>query len=562
VQYRLRPTDPTAAAELAAALGSSSTLAQLLLQRGLSTPEAARQFLEPQLSGLTAPDGMADRAAAADRLARAVRAGETIVVYGDYDVDGTTSAAILTEILEQLGGRVQTRLANRFEGGYGFSDAGLARVMEANPSLIVTCDCGSSDHPRIAEARRRGIDVIVVDHHLVPEERLPALAFLNPHRPECGFPYKGLCSAGLVLSLGAALRSALGVTLDVRAWLDLVALGTIADVAPLDGDNRRLVRAGLTRLASSDARPGVRVLRELAKLREGQAVGAEEVAFRLAPRINAVGRLGDQSLILELLRARSLPQARALGARVEKLNDERKTIERGVTEAALAQARDVYGAAPTTGVVVAGQGWHRGVVGISAARLADALGVPVVVVALDGAEGHGSGRGPDDFPLHDAVLACAGSLVRFGGHQAAIGVTLAADQLERFRADFAAATSGLGSGESGPRPSEVDVQLGVDGFGVPLASELARLEPLGEANRSPCFLLDPAEVLDSSEVGTGHLKLRLRVAGRELSAFGFDMAAQRPAVGARIRALGALRPDAWRGGENVELRIAELEALA
>lgn len=561
MKFRLRPTDPSAAAELARALGVSTTLAQLLLHRGLTTPEAARQFLEPQLSGLTSPDAMADRAAAAERLARAVRSGEIIAVFGDYDVDGTTSAAILTEVLEQLGGRVHTRLANRFEGGYGFSDAGLARVLEVNPSLIVTCDCGSSDHPRIAEARARGIDVIVVDHHLVPAEPLPALAFLNPHRPECGFPYKGLCSAGLVLSLGAALRSALGAKLDVRAWLDLVALGTIADVAPLDGDNRRLVRAGLLRLASGDARPGVRVLRELAKLRDGQALGGEEVAFRLTPRLNAVGRLGDQSLTLQLLRARSLPEARALGARVEQINDERKAIERRVTEAALAQAREVYGPAPTGGVVVAGQGWHRGVVGISAARLVDALGVPAVVVALDGAEGHGSGRAPDDFPLHDAVLACAGSLVRFGGHQAAIGVTIASDRLDAFRADFLAATSRLGSDQGGPQPVQVDLCIGSDGFGVPLASELARLEPLGEANPVPQFLLDPAEVLDSGEVGTGHLKLRLRVAGRELGAFGFDMAAQRPPVGSRIQALGSLRPDGWRGGEHVELRIGALEVL-
>lgn len=561
MQYRLRQTDPLAAAELGRALGVSATLGQLLLQRGLSEPERARRFLEPQLSELTSPEAMLGRAEAAERLARAVRAGETIVVFGDYDVDGTTSAALLSEVLEQLGGRVHTCLANRFEGGYGFSAEALSRVLEAKPDLIVTCDCGSSDHARIAEAQALGIDVIVVDHHLVPDEPLPALVFLNPHQPGCGFDYKGLCSAGLVFSLGAALRTALGAKLDLRPWLDLVALGTIADVAPLDGDNRRLVRAGLARLASPQARPGVRALRELAKLRDGQPLGAEDVAFRLSPRLNAVGRLGDQGLTLQLLRARSLPEARAIAARVEQINDERKAIERAVTEAALAQAREVYGATPEAGVVVAGQGWHRGVVGISAARLVDALGVPVVVVGFDGPEGHGSGRAPDDFPLHDAVSACAGSLLRFGGHQAAIGVSLAAERLESFRADFADATARLGAAGGGATAPGVDLRLGADTFEVPRASELALLEPLGESNPAPQFVLEPAEVLSSAEVGTGHLKLRLRVGGRELGAFGFELAAQRPPVGSRICALGQLKPDTWRGGEQVELRLSAFEIL-
>jgi single-stranded-DNA-specific exonuclease len=244
MRCEIRESDRAGAERLGTELGVSSTLAQVLLHRGLVEPARARQYLAPKLSELTVPDAMLDRELAAERLARAIRRAETIVVFGDYDVDGTTSAAILTGILEQLGGRVQTLLASRFEGGYGLSDAALDRVLLERPSLLVTCDCGTSDHERLARAQKQGIDVIVVDHHLVPDEPLPALAFINPHRPECGFAYKGLCSAGLALSLGAAVRSVLSVALDLRAYLDLVALGTVADVAPLDGDNRRLVRAG------------------------------------------------------------------------------------------------------------------------------------------------------------------------------------------------------------------------------------------------------------------------------------------------------------------------------
>ena len=264
VQVEVRQGDEKAATDLGRALGVSATFGQLLLHRGIQDPTTAKRYLEPKLAELSAPDAMADRELAAERLARAIRSGEQIAVFGDYDVDGTTSAAVLSGILEQLGGRVAVFLASRFDGGYGLSDVALARVLGCSPTVLVTCDCGTSDHARLEAARRRGIDCIVVDHHLVPGEPLPVHAFLNPHRPDCGFVYKGMCSAGLALSLGAAIRARLGSKIDLRLWLDLVALGTIADVAPLDGDNRRLVRAGLARLSAADARPGVVALREIA----------------------------------------------------------------------------------------------------------------------------------------------------------------------------------------------------------------------------------------------------------------------------------------------------------
>src|SRR5690606_27557738 len=262
----------------------------------------------------------------------------------------------------------------------------------------------------IEAARKKGVDVIVVDHHLVPDRPLPALAFLNPHRDECGFPYKDLCSAGLALSIGAAVRAAVGSSLDVRPWLDLVALGTVADVMPLDGDNRRLVRAGLLRIASPRTRPGVLALREAARIRAGAPVGGVDIAFRLAPRLNAAGRLGDAELTLRLLSAGTLQEARMLAARIEQINQERRAIQEKISEEAIAQVLDVYGEQVDGGIVAAASGWHRGVVGIVAARLVERFNAPAVVIALEDGEGHGSCRTPEGFSIYDAVAACRSCL--------------------------------------------------------------------------------------------------------------------------------------------------------
>ncbi|MGF1466517.1 MAG: single-stranded-DNA-specific exonuclease RecJ [Sandaracinaceae bacterium] len=552
---RLLPADPPTAAELGRACGVGPAIGQVLLHRGITSEDAARAFLAPRLGDLTPPDGMRDRSAAAERLARAVRRRERVVVFGDYDVDGTTSATIVGEVLEALGGDARVLCANRFVGGYGFSAPALERALEAGAQLIVTCDCGSADHERIEAARRRGVDVVVVDHHLVPETELPALAFLNPHRPDCAFPYKSLCSAGLALSLAAAVRAELASPLDLRPWLDLVALGTIADVVPLDGDNRRLVRAGLARLAAASPRPGVRALREVARLREGSPIGGVDVAFRLAPRLNAAGRLGDPERTVQLLRAATLPEARSLAEALERVNRERRTIERRITQEALAQAEEVYGERVDGGVVVYAEGWHRGVVGIVAARVAERVGAPAVVVAVEDGVGHGSGRTPDGFDLHAALGRCRGDLRAFGGHAAAAGVTVSADRLEAFRAAFDDACR---ADRQAAPPLEatrvIDVVQGPD-LPLPTAGELMLLEPVGEGNREATFLIPDAAVTRAGTVGSGHLKLALEVAGRPLSAFGWEMGERAERVGSRVALHGALRPDPWRGGDAVELRI-------
>lgn len=540
---------------LADSCGLGLTAAQVLLHRGVHDADLARPFLDATLRGLSSPEPMADRALASERIARAIRAKERIVVFGDYDVDGTTSALILSEVITALGGEVRTLIADRFHGGYGLSDQGLDRCLEERPSLLVTCDCGSSDHERIARATAKGIDVIVVDHHLVPDEALPAFAFLNPHRPECDFAYKGMCSAGLAFSLGAALRSELDARLDLRRWLDLVAIGTIADLAPLTEDNRRLVRAGLKAVGTAQGRPALAALRQAAKIPESAQLTARDIAFRFAPRLNAPGRLGVADLTLRFLSATTPKEAWSLLQEVEAKNEERKDLANRATEEARAQVVELYGEAPEEGVVVASDAWHRGVAGIVAARLVDAFGVPAIVVGFDGEHGHGSARTPANFDVYEALSRCASDLTSWGGHRAAAGLSLSRAALDSFRASFLQATQGVGSGE---RPSEeVDVALG-GAFRVPSVEDLQRLGPFGQGYPVPTFLVD-AHVVEANGVGVGrvHGKLKLRVGQDSIRAFA-------PSLYSRIegrdtlRLVGEFQPDHWLGGRAVELLVKDV----
>jgi single-stranded-DNA-specific exonuclease len=547
------PPGPEARA-LARALDVSVTLGDILHRRGHVELEATRRFLNPRLAELTPPQRMADRARAAERLAVAVRAGERVCVFGDYDCDGITSAAILSDVVEAVGGSVTTLLASRFAGGYGVSAAAVEKIAGSGARVLVTCDCGSSDHASLVELGRRGVDVIVIDHHLVPAEPLPALAFLNPHRPECGFPYKGLASCGLALSVAAALRAELSVALDLRRWLDLVAIGTIADVAPLDGDNRALVRAGLAQLGASP-RPGVRALLELAGIDASEPLTGEDVAFRIAPRVNAPGRLGAPDLALRLLRARSADEARAHAAEVEQLSAERKAQQQKILDEAVEEIeRERWAARPA--IVVGRQGWNHGVVGIVAGRLAARYALPVIVVGFEGEHGRGSARGPAGARLYDAIEASSDAVDRFGGHQAAAGLELAWSALPALRERFEQAVAAQ-SPASSPVCDDATL-LCPDDDPARVVADLALLEPCGAGNPPPRVAVC-GELTSAREVRGGHLKLELELeGGRRIAAFGPGLGARASDLGPRPLVVGRLRRDRWRGGDAVEIKIDQL----
>lgn len=554
------PSSPARA--LAQRFGITVTVAEHLARLGYAgageEASSTERFLEPRLRDLTAPDAMVDRTKAAARLAEAVRRRELVCVFGDYDCDGMTSVAILAEVLETLGGRVTTCLASRFDGGYGVSPAALRRILATGASLLVTCDCGSSDHETLAEAVAQGMDVVVIDHHLVPERPLPALAFLNPHRPECGFPYKGLASCGLVLSVAAALRQELGVPLDLRRWLDLVAIGSIADVAPLDGDNRALVQAGLRALRQAE-RPGVRALLELAKIDTSFPLTAEDVAFRIAPRINAPGRLQNPDLALELLRAKTLAAARPLAAQVEQLCQARKELQAQMLEDALEEVRR-EGWQQRAAVVVGRQGWNHGIVGIVAGRLAEELGRPVAVVGFEGETGRGSLRGPAGARLFDALESAKDVLVRFGGHQAAAGFEVRWERLAELRERFEAACANLAYDRIEEQWPPLPLVPGEEPARV--LQDLVRLEPCGEGNPAPCLAIE-GELRAARAVKGGHLKLEIEVdGGQRLGGFGVQLGSQADTLRGRVRVVGKLRPDRWRGGDAVEVLVHNITPCA
>lgn len=558
--------DPAALADAASSLTRALQLhplvARVVAMRGGTTPDRARRWLSPRLQDLTRPDAMVDRDRAADRIVDAVKRRERIAVFGDYDVDGITSASLLSRVLRRLGGDVATHVASRFSGGYGLSDAAVDRILADRPTLLITCDCGTSDHPRLERLRALGVDVIVVDHHKVPDEALPALAFLNPHRPDCGFAYKHLASVGLAFSISAAVRARLDANLDLRPYLDLVALGTIADVAPLDGDNRILTRVGLNRIADGEAGPGVKALLGEAKVRF--RLTARDVGFSVAPLLNAPGRLGSAVPTLELLMTEDATKAASLARDLAEANVQRREISAALIDAATKQVAEVYGEDLPRGIVVAGDGWHHGMGGIVAGRLVDRLGVAVAVVAMEGDEGVGSVRAPRGAKLYDAVVRCREDLVTFGGHDGAAGLRVRRDRLEAFRASFAAAFDGFVA----PAPAEErwDLELSEADLTADLGVDLASLEPTGESNPEVRVCVRGARIQDARAINDTHLRLSFAMGRRSIPAFVFDGVSRRargeiPLVGTRVDVVGALRTDPWNGPGAVQLDLASIRAV-
>ena len=544
---------------LSKALGMSRTAAALLMMRGLHDPEPAREFLRPRLSRLSSPDSMADRATATKRIARAIRRQERICVFGDYDCDGITSAAIMTHALRSLGADVSVQLANRFDGGYGVSRQGVERIRRQQPSLLVTCDCGSSDAESLRILAESSIETIVIDHHLVPSEPLTAVAFLNPRRPDCGFPYKNLASCGLALSVVAALRTELNAPLDLHSYLDLVAIGTVADVVPLDGDNRILVRAGIERMAQSP-RPGLRALFERARIDTGVSITGEDIAFRIAPRLNAPGRMTAPDVALELLLAKDDETADQIADEVEQLQRQRRHAQATMFDEARAEI-EAQAWHRGQAIVIGKESWSSGIVGILAGKLAEHYGLPVIALAFEGDVGRGSVRAPRGVPIYDALSQISDCLLRFGGHQAAAGLDVRKDQVSVLRERFGASCEvHRPVGEATKTLSDLNGATAIDDQDdlLQVARDLALFEPCGEGNRQP-RLLARGQLTRARSVRGGHLQLEVETpGGQSVRAFGMGLGSKAESLPSELGIIGTLRVSRYQAIERAELRIESL----
>lgn len=461
---------------------------------------------------------------AARRLARAVAAGEKVMVHGDYDVDGIAGSVLLASWVRALGGRAGAIVPDRLCDGYDLSDAGVARAAKHGTEVLVTVDCGIAAHGPARRAAEAGMTVIVTDHHR-PGGTLPdAFAVVNPNQPGCPYPNKNLCGAGVAFKIGQLLASSLGRPAE-ESWnyLDLAALATIADMVPLAGENRTLARYGL-RVLEDTSRPGLRALVQQAGLKSGAPLDSAAVAFGLAPRINAAGRVGDAMDAVRLLLTRDAAEARGLAAELNRKNRRRRRIEDRVVHEAMAALSANGEADPGPGVVVAGEGWHSGVIGIVASRLAERIFRPVIVVSFDGAKGRGSGRSIPAFDLHAAVASCREHLERFGGHHQAAGFDIRREHLAAFRAAFQrAAHRAIGSEEPVPE-LRADMVVGLDEIDPGFYRTLRYFGPFGVGNPEPVFVVRRVEIESPKIFNGNHLKFRMTRHGVGLNGVGFRIA--------------------------------------
>ena len=435
-RWTLVPSQPDAETLLCRDGGVSPLLAHLLVARGISTPAAAAAFLHARLAEhLRSPMLFKDMAAAAARVIAALQRGERVGIYGDYDVDGISGSAILVRFLRALGHEPLLFIPHRLRDGYGVSESGVRRLAEAGARVMITVDCGGVSHREIALARTLGMDTIVCDHHQVSGTPLPACAVLNPIESDAGFPFRGLCGAGvafyLALGIRLRLREAGHAALpDLRRYLDLVTLGTIADIVPLVEENRVLVKYGLRELTQT-GRPGLVALKAVSGVSD---VSTGTVGFRLAPRLNAGGRLADATRSVELLTTEDPSRAEQLAAALDEENRARQTIEQEILNEAIRRIETDPDFAGRRSIVLASAEWHPGVIGIVASRLVERYYRPTVLMAIDGATGlgRGSGRSIRDFNLYEAFKACQGCLAGFGGHRMAAGLSIKEEHVPMF----------------------------------------------------------------------------------------------------------------------------------
>ncbi len=562
-KWVLRETDRARAVELAKSLGVAPIVAGLLAARGYSDTKAAEVFLKPSLDQLHDPSLMLGMSEAVARLIYAIDHQQPILIYGDYDVDGTTGTAVLLRALRMLGATAGYHVPHRFTEGYGIRQDALEKAANEGYQLVVSVDCGITAHEPLVWARQNHLDIIVTDHHLpdADEGAPPAFAVLNPNQHGCTYPDKNLAGVGVAFKLVHALFRARGRESVVPGFLKMVAIGTVADVAKLVGENRAIVALGLSDLPRA-VNYGLRALIEIAGC-EGE-MNAYDLGFRIGPRINAAGRMDAASAVVELFNAKDKDDARRLAEHLDTRNRERMEMQREIFNRAIEEFETgADRATQTHAAVIAGDNWHRGVLGLAASKIAERLNRPCVVISFEGDIGHGSARSIEAYHLFDGLTSCRDLLDKFGGHSHAAGLSIRRECVPEFRRrlnEHAAAC--LTEDDLTPALS-IDAEVAAADLNFQLSQDLRLLEPFGAGNPRPVFATRNLRVLGNAQV-IKEQHLKLRVAGENNRPFeaiwwrGVEEASATPQANQRIDLAYELEADKWMGDIRLQLNVRDM----
>ncbi|WP_051534257.1 single-stranded-DNA-specific exonuclease RecJ [Desulfitibacter alkalitolerans] len=556
--WYIKPSEPNLQCELSKGLGVSPLVSQLLINRGITNQDEGKSFLSSNLSHLSDPWHINGMEAAWERFLLAKEKGERILIYGDYDVDGLTATAIMIEFIKNAGLEVEYLIPNRMENGYGLSMDMLPAVEDKNCSLVITVDCGINSIEEVRVLKKKGIDVIVTDHHL-PGENLPeAWAVINPKLKSPKEAYD-LAGVGVAFKVVQAFSERLQIEGQVPDVLDLVALGTVADIVPLFGDNRIIVKEGLKVLASTH-RKGLKALMNVSGI-NGQGITTQELSFGLAPRINAAGRVGDSAAALELLLTKSIQRSDELAKILNRTNQERQVIEGAISNQAEEMLRELDLSSQRI-VVLASEFWHPGIIGIVASRLANKIYRPVILIAIEGEKGRGSARSIIQCNIYEALHYCSELLEEFGGHELAAGITIAVDKIEEFRRRINSWANNLDESVFVPKVFG-DAEVVFSELHRELVKELETLAPFGEGNPSPLLMCRDIDIINSKKVGKmeNHLKMVVASDAAVIDAIGFKLGAydEIATAGNKVDLAFELENNYWNGNENLQLKLKDIK---
>lgn len=549
------------ALELGSEMGLPSIFGPLLVNRNIDTVQAGELFLYGKYEDMGDPLLLKDMSIAVDRIAQAIETEEEIVVYGDYDVDGTVSTSLLYRVLSELGGNVSYYIPNRFDEGYGLNDEAIALLARQGATLVVTVDCGISSVSTVEYASSLGLDMIITDHHQCGETLPKAVAVVNPHRSDCKSTYKELAGCGVAMKLAKALGNRFNINEIEKKYLDLVAIGTVADVVPLTGENRIIVKEGLSQIKDSE-NIGIQAMLEVCELTD-KPINSYSIGFIIGPRINAAGRLDSALEVVELLTTEDVDLAREIAGKLDRENRERQRIEKEILEKAIDRIENESMVEGSRVLVVDGEGWHSGVIGIVASRLVEKYYLPTLIISKNGEDSKGSARSLAGFNLFEALSRIPECFEKFGGHEMAAGFSLKSDKIEELRKKLNEIAEEVTEGKPFIPEIKVDFRLENKELNRETYDKLRLLEPYGMKNPAPVFVCRKMKVLSFKKIGDGgkHLSLSVFDGEKAISAIAFQMGELFDSlrINSEIDFLCNLEINSWNGFDKLQLNIKDIK---